>query len=135
MATLVAAAIRQDDRYTVKLRVDCISRDAFAAGYATNLSRGGLFVASESPLPPDAALELTITLPSSSARVRALGRVVWRRERTKSAAAAAPGMGIKFLSMPSADWGRLVEFLAGLPAPELTPLLSARREVSPSAAL
>jgi uncharacterized protein (TIGR02266 family) len=119
MASMVAAAIRQDDRYPVRLRVDCTSRDAFTAGYATNLSRGGLFIASEKPLPPDSALELTLVLPSS-ARIRALGRVVWDRDPRKSTCPLTPGMGVKFLSLSRADWGQLVEFLAGLPAPALT---------------
>jgi type IV pilus assembly protein PilZ len=127
MATLLAGPIRQDDRFPVKLQVDCVSRDAFATGSATNLGRGGLFVVSERPLPTDAALELTLTLPVSGARVRALGRVVWNRERRQSAPLLTPGMGIKFLGMSSHDWKRLVEFLASLPAPDVMPLITSRR--------
>jgi type IV pilus assembly protein PilZ len=130
MATQDAAAIRQDDRFSVRLRVDCSSRDTFAAGYATNLGRGGLFIASEKPLPADAALDLTLTLPGSSKRIRALGRVVWSRSRRQDLPLLTPGMGVKFLSMSCEDWGRLVEFLASLPVPDVLPLLTSRRSAA-----
>ncbi len=133
MATMLAAAVRQDDRYPVNLRVDCSSRAAFAANYATNVSRGGLFIASEKPLPPNSALELTLTLPGSSARIRALGRVVWSCEIRKDTYHLTPGMGVKFLSMSREDWGRFVEFLAGLPAPDVTPAAMTRRAATPLA--
>jgi type IV pilus assembly protein PilZ len=130
MATMLAPAVRQDERYPVNLRVDCSSRDAFAASYATNVSRGGLFIASDRPLPPYSALELTLTLPGSSDRVRALGRVVWNSEIRIGTGHA--GMGIKFLSMSCEDWGRLIDFLAGLPAPEAAPQGPSLRATTPA---
>ncbi len=127
MTTLAVGAVRQDDRFPVKLPVDCVSRDAFTTGNATNLGRGGLFIASDKPLPTDSALELMLTLPASGARIRALGRVVWNRPRRQDTPLETPGMGVKFLSMSSEDWRRLVEFLADLPVPNVLPLITSRR--------
>jgi uncharacterized protein (TIGR02266 family) len=132
MAAMLATPARQDDRYPVNLRVD--SELFAAASYATNLSRGGLFVAIDKPLPAHSLLEMTLTLPGPGDEIRALGRVVWNCEVQKSTCPRTPGMGVKFLSMSSEDWGRVVAFLAALPQPadagiDLRAFRASRREI------
>ncbi len=119
---------REDERYPVNLPVNCSSHEVDAASHVANLSRGGLFIASEKPLPLDALLQLTLTLPNPPGEIRALGRVVWTYVQRGTQQVTA-GTGIRFLSMSGQNWRRLIEFLAGLSAPAETP--STRSATSP----
>jgi type IV pilus assembly protein PilZ len=124
---------REDERYPVNLPVNCSSHEVDAASHVANLSRGGLFIASEKPLPSDSLLELTLTLPDPPSEIRALGRVVWTCDIRTGTCLRAPGMGLRFLSMSHADWKRLIEFLAGLSEPaEMPSSVTARTATSPA---
>ncbi len=109
-----ATVPREHVRYPVRLRVDYSTRDAFVANHVSNLSKGGLFIASDSPLPVDSELELILTLAEPAECIRARGRVIWNYDIRKGTTRVIPGMGIKFVDMSSADRSRLAEYLAGL---------------------
>lgn len=65
-------------------------------GTCLNLSRGGMFIATKQPAPPDAQVSLTFTLPNLSHTFTVLARVVWTRgEQTEPSATI--GMGVQFL--------------------------------------
>jgi type IV pilus assembly protein PilZ len=107
---------RQHTRHPVDLRVDYTTRDAFLANRVSNLSQGGLFIATESPLPVQSELDLVLTLKDEDERIRARGRVIWQYDIRKGTSRVIPGMGIKFIDLSPDDSRRLVDFLATLPS-------------------
>jgi type IV pilus assembly protein PilZ len=113
---------RQYERYPVNLRVDFSTRDAFLANRVSNLSQGGLFIATETPLPVQSELDIVLTLKDEDERIRARGRVIWTYDIRKGTSKVIPGMGIKFVDLSRDDHRRLVDYLATLrPAPLAPP--------------
>ena len=105
---------RQHERYPVDLRVDYSTRDAFLANRVSNLSKGGLFIATDKPLPVQSELDLVLTLKEEDARIRARGRVIWNYDIRQGTSRVIPGMGIKFLDLSPDDSRKLVDYLATL---------------------
>jgi type IV pilus assembly protein PilZ len=126
---------RQHVRFPVSLRVDYSTRDAFIANHVSNLSKGGLFIASDAPLPVDSELELVLTLAEPAECIRARGRVIWNYDIRKGTSRVIPGMGIKFLDMSAADRHRLADYLSALrpPTPGAAAGLSAPTQAAPVA--
>ncbi len=116
---------RQHQRHAVDLRVDCTTADAFLANRVSNLSQGGLFIPTESPLPVQSELDLVLTLNDQEERIRARGRVIWNYDIRKGTSRVIPGMGIKFVDLSDADRRRLKDFLATLPPVPPRPLVAA----------
>ena len=108
---------RQYQRHPVDLRVDYSTRDAFLANRVSNLSQGGLFIATDNPLPVQSELDLVLTLQDDEERIRARGRVIWNYDIRKGTSRIVPGMGIKFVDLSPADSCRLADFLAALQPP------------------
>jgi len=116
---------RQHKRYPVDLRVDYTTRDAFVANRVSNLSQGGLFIATETPLPVQSELDLVLTLQDDAERIRARGRVIWNYDIRKGTSRLIAGMGIRFVDLSPDDRRRLVDFIATLrPASVPTPAAS-----------
>lgn len=101
-------------RYRVDIPVDCSTREAFFSNRVTNLSRGGLFLRSDSPLPLHAEVDLAFKLPDSGATIQATGRVIWNYDVAKGSSRIVPGSGIKFLDISPADKALLEDCLARL---------------------
>jgi len=57
-----------------------------------NISEGGIFIATERPMPAGTALRLSITVPEGT--VEMVGRVAWARPASSRNGAA--GMGVRF---------------------------------------
>jgi uncharacterized protein (TIGR02266 family) len=113
---------RQHERYPVNLQVNYETKDAFLANQVNNLSQGGLFIATETPLPVRSELDLVLTLRGDADRIRARGRVIWNYDIRKGTSRVIHGMGIKFLDLSPDDSRRLADFLATLqPAPTVAP--------------
>ncbi len=93
---------RKDKRAPVSLKVRFKSAtvDEFMEQYARDISRGGLFIKSKSPMPVGTLLKFEVQLRDESPVIRGVGRVVWKREPTEAVGNDAPsGMGIKFIRM------------------------------------
>jgi len=70
-------------------------------GYSKNISRSGLFVATTNPIKPGEQIDLEIPLPiPNKESIRCRCEVVWRRPLGKHLP-FEPGMGLKFIDMPS----------------------------------
>lgn len=65
-------------------------------GTCLNLSRGGMFIATDRPTPPGSEVSLFFTLPGLSHSFSVLARVMWMRDE-KTGQNSTPGMGIQFL--------------------------------------
>src|SRR5258706_8279362 len=61
---------REHSRYSVDLDVSVGSDHNFYAGFAENLSAGGVFGATHKPSSPGSEIELSITLPAHLPRPR-----------------------------------------------------------------
>jgi uncharacterized protein (TIGR02266 family) len=69
----------------------------------TDVSAGGLFVRTASPLPVGTDIELKVVLPNNLA-VTVQGRVTWVREQR-----GAEGMGVQFTGVTGALLAEMVE--------------------------
>ncbi|MBC7172047.1 MAG: TIGR02266 family protein, partial [Polyangiaceae bacterium] len=92
---------RRDKRAPVSLKVRFKSAtlDEFREQYSIDLSRGGLFIKSKSPMAVGTLLKFEFQLKDKSRLIHGVGRVVWVREAEASTESAPPGMGIKFIKM------------------------------------
>ncbi|TLM65301.1 MAG: TIGR02266 family protein [Deltaproteobacteria bacterium] len=85
-------------------------------GYAGNISRGGLFIATVSPREPGEQFELQVTLPPpAELTLQCRCEVVWKRHFARQGK-YAPGMGLRFLDLPAeqaAALERWIEASAG----------------------
>jgi uncharacterized protein (TIGR02266 family) len=94
----------------VELGVSLGSAHNFYQGLAENLSVGGVFIATHTPRPVGELLEFTVTLPDGGEPIAGTGQVRWVREYHEDSD-AAPGMGLRFVSIPEAALKRIQQFL------------------------
>jgi uncharacterized protein (TIGR02266 family) len=92
---------RKDHRYDIEIKVDYSTREMFQSNYVTNISRGGVFIRAENPLPIHSEVSLKFTFPDSEVTIEAAGRVAWTYDIKKGTGQISPGMGIRFTSFPS----------------------------------
>lgn len=69
-------------------------------GYAKNISRSGLFIATVNPRDPGERFDVEMTLPAPLGHsVQCACEVVWKRLYRKGSP-HEPGMGLRFLELP-----------------------------------
>jgi uncharacterized protein (TIGR02266 family) len=105
-----SAPRRGYSRFSVDLDVTVGSDHNFYAGFAENLSAGGVFIATHKLKPVGSKIELCINLPDG-AQIRAEGEVRWIRvfnERSDT----PPGMGVRFNDLAEASVSLIQSFLA-----------------------
>jgi uncharacterized protein (TIGR02266 family) len=101
---------RGHSRFHVDLDVTVGSDHNFYAGFAENLSAGGVFIATHKLKPVGSKIELTVNLPEG-VQIRAEGEVRWIRvfnERSDT----PPGMGVRFNGLADASVALIQKFLA-----------------------
>lgn len=107
-ASPVQANLRKNLRsplLTLKIRVE--DEQKFFFGYAKNLSRSGMFVATLKPLEPGQHIKVEIALPEPlNLRLQCTCEVVWVRSFNKKAA-QEPGAGLKFIDLDSSTAGAI----------------------------
>ena len=112
--TVKADQTREYPRYEVSIPVDCSTRDVFVSNHVCNISKGGLFIRSDQPLPLNSEVSLVLRLPDGGRCIRATGRVIWNYDMQKGTTRIVPGSGIRFLDLPPSDRADLESFLAQL---------------------
>jgi uncharacterized protein (TIGR02266 family) len=75
--------------------IDLSSDDNFFNGFSSNISDGGLFVATVNLVPLGTEVDLHFSLPSGE-KVEVHGVVRWRREVNDQLPDAFPGLGVQF---------------------------------------
>jgi uncharacterized protein (TIGR02266 family) len=105
---------REHPRYEVSIPVDCSTRHVFVSNHVSNISRGGLFIRSDAPLPLDTEISLVLRLPGTDRTIRATGRVIWNYDIRKGTTRVVPGLGIRFVEIAASDRATLESYLAGL---------------------
>jgi len=83
---------RRDERFPVKLAVSYRTQGAFLVSYSVNLSRGGIFIESPSPLPVGTEVTLRLDVPDAGA-FDLVGQVAWVRDMAPDGMPV--GMGIQ----------------------------------------
>ena len=99
-------------RMPVQLEVEYSSIDAFLSDYAVNMSRGGLFLASQRPSPIGTPVTLQFVLPEETIPVEISGEVMW--VNPEGVGQLIPGMGIEFRGMDTDSERRLARFVQTL---------------------
>ncbi|MBK8171553.1 MAG: TIGR02266 family protein [Sandaracinaceae bacterium] len=98
----MAADTRKEKRAPVSLKVRFKSAtvDEFIEQYSVDISTGGLFIKTKSPMPIGTLLKFEFQLKDESRLIHGVGRVVWKRDETQAKGSDIPaGMGIKFIKM------------------------------------
>jgi uncharacterized protein (TIGR02266 family) len=68
-------------------------------GYAKNLSKSGMFIASVNPHEPGTVFDVEFPLPDDSEKtVRCRCKVIWQRRYTHGST-QEPGMGLRFIDL------------------------------------
>jgi uncharacterized protein (TIGR02266 family) len=113
---------RQHPRYQASFPVECSTRQAYFSNQVCNISKGGLFLRSDTPLPRDAEVSLVLHLPGTGRTIFAMGRVMWSGDIEQESPGEIHGSGIRFVGMTPSDRAALESYLAGLsPAPTRLP--------------
>ncbi len=123
---------RTHSRAPVGLKVEYRTTGAFLVSYTTNLSHGGLFVETPSPLPEGTRVTLRLHVPGAEDEVETEAVVAWSR-REPSADGEPAGMGMRFEAVDERLGGlvdRLVTSFAGLAIAIVAATPAARAQVS-----
>ena len=103
--------LRDARRVQLNVGVGFRGDSSFYTGFATDISEGGLFVASHMLQPIGSQLTLTFALPTGSEiSVRAIVR--WLRAANGSSASPPPGMGVQFQGLTPQTRARVGELVA-----------------------
>jgi type IV pilus assembly protein PilZ len=97
--------------------------DGFITDWAVNISKGGIFVNTRSPLAIGSQVRLILSLPDGAFPFDLSGRVAWVNAYD-NATNLVPGMGIEFLDIDEGKRTRIAAFVdrlkEELPAPTET---------------
>ncbi len=105
-----------DKRASPRVEADFTLRfetvDQFALAYGTEISTGGMFLATNEPLPPGRELHVRLVLPETLTEITVKARVVHCRTLEQADASGLPaGMGVTFLALDAATRSRLEAFV------------------------
>src|SRR5258708_5124898 len=81
---------------SLRFRFDSEAVEQFAERYATDVSRGGIFVHSRQPFAVGTQLRLDLQLLNGTPLIVGEGTVHWTREPDAAKPNTVPGMGIRF---------------------------------------
>jgi uncharacterized protein (TIGR02266 family) len=93
-----AAPGRGSARIPMQTQVDMSSDSNVFTGFSTNLSEGGVFVATVNLLPVGTPVDLTFSLPGKT-RITVKGEVRWTREIDDRVPDVFPGVGVRFVEL------------------------------------
>jgi len=84
---------REHDRMPYSVQVEFRTASSFLVAYSVNLSRGGIFIETDSDLPMGAPLTLALQVPGAGL-LHLVGVIAWRRGLDSPD--GPPGIGIEF---------------------------------------
>jgi uncharacterized protein (TIGR02266 family) len=97
-------------RVAMQTQVDLSSDSNFFTGFSTNISEGGLFVATVNVLPTGTPVDVTFSLPAG-ARLTIKGEVRWTREVNDRTPEVFPGVGVRFTEVDPAVVNQIKSFV------------------------
>lgn len=101
-------------RVEYELPVAYSSVSGFVTDWATNLSKGGLYINTDKPLPVDTVVRLLVTLPGAHFPVELKGRVTRINAMGTVPANQSPGMAVEFVDVDDDKRSRIGEFVERL---------------------
>ena len=96
----------------VRIRLRLASFDAFIDKFAPNVTRGGVFIASRTPLPMGSTFAFEIQLVGGEVALAGDGKVTWVKPFDPAAPQKAHGMGVQFLRLDNPSRELLNKMLA-----------------------
>jgi uncharacterized protein (TIGR02266 family) len=105
------AEARRPPRYRMQAVVDLSSESNFFSGFSTDISSGGLFVATVHAPPLGTLVDLQFTLPDGR-QIEVKGQVRWTREVNDQTPEIFPGVGIQFIELSPDARGAIDTFVA-----------------------
>jgi uncharacterized protein (TIGR02266 family) len=88
---------RANPRVDARLEVRFYHRDTFVKVYTENISRGGMFVATDEILEPGTEIGVDLVIPDLGSVWHLTGRVAYRLDaETASHLESPPGVGVEF---------------------------------------
>lgn len=97
-------------RVAMQTQVDLVSDSNFFTGFSTNISEGGLFVATVNVLPAGTQVDVSFTLPAGR-RLTVRGEVRWTREVNDRTPDVFPGVGVRFTEVDPAVVSQIKSFV------------------------
>jgi uncharacterized protein (TIGR02266 family) len=101
----------------VRIRLRYASFDALIDKFAPNVTRGGVFVASRTPLPIGSTFAFEIQLAGGEVALAGDGKVTWVKAFDPAAPTKPHGMGVQFLRLDNPSRELLNKILARKAAP------------------
>jgi uncharacterized protein (TIGR02266 family) len=102
---------REHARHRLELEIDVSSDHNFYTGITSDLSEGGVFVATHLERAVGTVVDLAFKLPGSDEVLQAVGEVRWLRAYSESSD-APPGLGIRFVLLGPGVREAIQRFLA-----------------------
>ena len=97
---------RSDRRYERRVAIDVVHEGASFASYTRNISLGGVFIETESPLPFGVRVSLKFRIPTQTEPVEVDGQVRWQETEDGQ----VRGTGIRFDGLRARDVWALNKF-------------------------
>jgi len=104
-------SVRTEERVTKSLSVSYPDKNSFLKAYTGNISGGGLFIKTSTPLPKGETILLKLQLPGISDPLKIKCSVAWANKKEGTKGANPPGMGIKFGEMSDRDRQTLQNYI------------------------
>lgn len=101
---------RKHERKVVGIKVKYSTPESFASDWIMNISKGGMFISTKSPLPPATMLLIEFEVPGREIPVKLSGVVKWISTPEKGIP-LIPGMGVEITSISEEDRKVLNEFI------------------------
>lgn len=109
---LLSLRERTDPRVEARLQVRFGSGGAVLTDYSVNISTGGIFLETATPLPQGTALQLEFTLPPRTTPIRCQARVAWvNHPDFPSKPGLPPGIGVQMLDLALDDLHAIRDFI------------------------
>ena len=106
---------KKDSREAVRVPLDLTVGHGEDGNYffdvAQNLSKGGVFIKTEKPLPVGSSIDVSFTVPRSRKKIVVKGSVMWCQEAVKGRANVIAGMGVQFLDFEGKSKESLEDYL------------------------
>jgi uncharacterized protein (TIGR02266 family) len=101
---------RAAQRIRMQAKIDYSSDNNFYSGFSTNISDGGVFIATVKLVAIGTQIDLFFRLPNGEG-IEAHGVVKWVREVDDSAPENMPGIGVQFVQLPDSAKSAIMGFI------------------------
>ncbi len=112
----------RDKRFDVMHRVQFYSGSHFISEYCENLSRGGMYMATDEPMESGKVVKAMLEIPGFEKAIEVQGRVAYRLDAKQAEEIGrAPGIGLQFVDLSPEDTSMLSHYLKRIEIHRHTP--------------